>query len=91
MTDTVRQADIEPDRRKAVRHRTRRKAVVVTNSGWSTINAEILNLSADGALLQLEGIGAFPQDFQLRFDGRKQRVTRIWNRGLQAGVAFDKD
>ena len=91
MTDTERQVDTQPNRRKTIRHRTRRKAIVVTNSGWSTINAEILNLSSDGALLQLEGIGAFPEDFQLRFDGRKQRVTRIWNRGLQAGVTFEKD
>ncbi len=91
MTDTARQTDTQPDRRKARRHRTRRKAIVVTNSGWSTINAEILNMSEDGALLQLEGIGAFPDDFQLRFDGRKQRVVRIWNRGLKAGVAFEKE
>ena len=79
------------DRREAIRRRTRRKALLVLNSGWSTQNAQILNLSADGALIELEGIGAFPDAFQIRFDDRKKWATRIWNRGLQAGVTFEKD
>ncbi len=89
MIDEGWQADLQPDRRDAIRRRTRRKALVVLNSGWSTQNAEILNLSADGALVQLDGIGAFPETFQLRFDDRKKRAVRVWTRGLKAGVAFE--
>jgi hypothetical protein len=88
MSDKGAQAEFQPDRRSTVRHRTRRKALVVTNS-LSTQNAEILNLSANGALVQFDGIGAFPETFELRFDDRKRRVVRIWTRGLKAGVAFE--
>ena len=91
MLDLGWRADFQPDRRDAIRRRTRRKALLVLNSGWSTQNAAILNLSADGAMIELEGIGAFPDAFQIRFDDRKKWATRIWNRGLRAGVIFDKD
>ncbi len=87
MSDFGTRAEFQPDRRRAERHRTRRKALVVTNS-VSTQNAEILNLSTDGAMVQFEGIGAFPETFELRFDDRKKCVVRIWTRGLRAGVAF---
>jgi len=83
------QAEFQPDRRDAIRRRTRRKAVIVLNGGWSTINAEILNVSANGALVQLEGIGAFPDAFQLRYDGLKKYAFRVWTRGLKAGVQFE--
>lgn len=89
MIDKGWQAEFQPDRRDAIRRRTRRKAVIVLNGGWSTINAEILNVSANGALVQLEGIGAFPDAFQLRYDGLKKYALRVWTRGLKAGVQFE--
>ncbi len=89
MIDTGWQAEFQPDRRDAIRRRTRHKAVIVLNGGWSTLNAEILNVSADGALVQLDGIGSFPDAFQLRYNGLKRYVVRVWSRGLRAGVLFE--
>ena len=89
MIDANWKQEFQADRRDAIRRRTRRKAVVVLNSGWSTLNAEILNLSPDGALVQLDGIGAFPDHFQLRYDGIKKHALRVWTRGLKAGIQFE--
>ena len=89
MLDQSFQSDFQPDRRQAVRRRTRHKAKVVVNAGWSTFDAEILNLSPDGALVQLDGLGAIPETFELRFHDRKRLVTSVWSRGLKAGVIFE--
>jgi len=88
MSDKSAEPDFQPDRRSRPRHRSRLKALVVVNSVGSTQNADILNMSDDGALVQFEGIGVFPEVFDLRFDNRKKRAARIWTRGLKAGVVF---
>jgi hypothetical protein len=40
-------------------------------------------------MVQLDGIGSFPEAFQLRYDGLKKYVLRVWTRGLKAGVQFE--
>jgi hypothetical protein len=77
------------DRRIAIRRRTRRKASVVVNSGWSTFGAQILNMSADGALLEMDGSYPVPEYFQIRSDGFKKQARRVWMRGRAIGVAFE--
>ncbi len=89
MIDAGWQVGHESDRRQALRRRTRRKAMVVVNSGWSTFHAQVLNLSVDGALIELEGPVALPEIFQLRYDGIKKQATRVWTRGVLTGVAFE--
>jgi hypothetical protein len=77
------------DRRQAIRRRTRRKVDVVVNRGWSTFGAQILNMSADGALLELDGSYPVPEFFQLRYDGVKKSARRVWTRSRAVGVAFE--
>jgi hypothetical protein len=85
----VARSKVEPERRAAIRYRSNRKALVVINSAGSTQNASILNLSSKGALLQFEGIGVFPDTFELFIGDSRRRVSRIWTRGLKAGVVFE--
>jgi hypothetical protein len=82
------QTDFHSERRNNDRRHRQGKALVVTNSGRCSQNATILNVSSTGALVQLDGFGGFSDDFQLLFDGRKVKVTRVWSRGLKAGVLF---
>jgi hypothetical protein len=77
------------DRREALRRRTRRRAVVVVNNGWSTFGAQVLNLSPDGALVEMDAEIPVPEFFQLRYDGVKKAGRRVWTRRRQVGVAFE--
>lgn len=82
------EAGFDCERRSNDRRYRQRKALIVTNAGRCSQNATILNVSSTGALIQLDGIGGFSDDFQLLFDGRKVKVARVWSRGLKAGVLF---
>jgi hypothetical protein len=77
------------DRRLAQRQGTKRKAVLVVNNGWSTVAVDVLNLSAEGALLELEDDIVVPEYFQMCWDGQKKIGRRVWARHRQLGVAFE--
>jgi len=52
------------------------------------IECSVRDSSATGARLGFRHPTFLPKTFRLRFDGEDQRVTVIWQRGLQAGVRF---
>lgn len=77
------------DRRSGLRRRTRRKAYVVVNNGWSTFGAQVLNLSPDGALVEMDAEIPVPEFFQLRYDGVRKAGRRVWTRRRHVGIAFE--
>jgi hypothetical protein len=56
--------------------------------GGQEIECSVRDLSASGARLIFRQPTFLPKTFRLRFDSEDQRVTVIWQRGLQAGVHF---
>ena len=81
--------DRAPDRRDAFRRRVRRKARIVVNAGWSTFDAQIVNLSPFGAGLEMLGFTPVPEYFELRYDHVKVPVRRVWLTSNRIGVAFE--
>lgn len=77
------------DRRSETRRRTRRKAMLVVNNGWSTFGGQVLNLSSSGALVEMDAEIPVPEFFQIRYDGVKKVGRRVWTRQRQLGVAFE--
>lgn len=77
------------ERRGETRRWTRHKAMLVVNNGWSSFGAQVLNLSASGALVETDAEMPVPEFFQLRYDGKNKVGRRVWLRQRQVGVAFD--
>jgi hypothetical protein len=78
------------ERRKSERHRSLKRASIVFSNRLSTIDCIVRNLSATGALLQMESTLGVPNHFTLKFHeggGTKECVVK-WRREDRLGVTF---
>ncbi|MEJ1161640.1 PilZ domain-containing protein [Prosthecomicrobium sp. N25] len=76
------------DRRRDLRHRTLLKAKAVFNSGHSSFEGVLRNLSTSGARIEFGGFTPLPSVFELRCDGTVQRARVTWRKQGSVGVAF---
>lgn len=77
------------ERRRAPRQRTLKGAHIVFNDGHSTIDCQVRNLSAIGALLRVAGVIGIPDRFTLRFDDGRSFSCVVARRTADAvGVTF---
>jgi hypothetical protein len=78
------------EKREVPRQRTLKGGQIVLNSGWSTINCTVRNLSAKGAKLELNSIVGVPDSFELLLQGQPRRASQvIWRTPNEIGVAFE--
>lgn len=77
------------ERRKTFRRRTLKGGKIVINSGYSTFDCSVRNLSDDGAKLIVAGIIGIPDHFDLAMDdGRRFGCAVIWRTEVEIGVKF---
>lgn len=77
------------DLRAHVRRRTLKGGRIVINSGFSTFQCTVRNLSMGGARLTLPSIVGIPEVFQLLLDdGQKFDCTVAWKTATDIGVKF---
>ncbi len=81
--------DRPEDRRRFPRTRCFKGARIVA-SGHNVVTCIVRNVSAEGARLQLSGIVALPEEFDLCFDsGRRVRQCRMmWRTENDVGIWF---
>jgi hypothetical protein len=81
--------DRPEDRRRFPRTRCFKGARIVA-SGHDVVTCIVRNVSAEGARLQLAGIVALPDEFDLCFDsGRRVRQCRMmWRTESDVGIWF---
>ena len=81
--------DRPEDRRRFPRTKCFKGARIVA-SGRDLVTCIVRNVSAEGARLQLAGIVALPDEFDLCFDsGRRVRQCRVmWRTESDAGIWF---
>jgi 4-hydroxy-tetrahydrodipicolinate synthase len=61
----------------------------VFNSGYSSINCSVRNVSDGGALLQVPGMVGIPREFELTIEGEAARPCRIaWRKENRIGVEY---
>jgi hypothetical protein len=85
-------SDLIPDgaeMRASPRHRTLKGAVIVFNSGRSTLNCIMRNQSDGGAKLQFPTLLGVPTEFDLVVSDLPRTHCRVaWRDGHSLGVAF---
>lgn len=80
---------MDEERRGSTRARLLRRARIVFQRGYSSIDCVVLDLSAGGAKLKLCGPLGLPDRFELRFDNGLRRAVEVRHRGVETtGVAF---
>jgi hypothetical protein len=79
-----------PEARRSERLKSLLRARIVFNSGNSTIECLIRNVSADGMRLQLAESLSVPGEFDLEVPhkGRSYRTRLVWRGDGMIGVAF---
>jgi hypothetical protein len=78
------------DSRLAQRQRLLRDGQIILHRGWSLLDCRIVNASASGAGLTLNGASPLPQEFDL-LHIREQTLVPCevsWRRGNRLGVRF---
>lgn len=79
------------ERRAVIRHRTLKGGRIVTNSGFSTLQCTVRNLSEAGARLRISSVVGIPDTFELLLDdGQKFPCRSVWKTETEMGVTFDK-
>lgn len=77
------------ERRKTFRRRTLKGGKIVINSGHSTFDCSVRNLSEAGAKLIVAGIIGIPDHFDLVMDdGKRFSCAVIWRTEAELGVTF---
>ena len=78
------------ERRAVIRHRTLKGGRIVTNSGFSTLQCTVRNLSEAGARLRIASVVGIPDTFDLLLDdGQKFNCRVVWKTEAEMGVAFE--
>ena len=79
------------ERRATIRHRTLKGGRIVTNSGFSTLQCTVRNLSEAGARLRIASIVGIPDTFELLLDdGQKFACRSLWKTETEMGVTFEQ-
>lgn len=79
----------DEERRIAPRTRTLKRARVVFNNRYSTVDCVVRNLSRTGALLSVETTVQLPKQFEIAIDERELRPARlVYRRETFAGIHF---
>lgn len=77
------------EHRSSVRHRVLKRGVIVINSGRSTINCTLRNISKGGAKLQFDSLLGVPDTFDIiTAEILRQTCKVAWRGGAEVGVAF---
>ncbi|MCQ8781263.1 PilZ domain-containing protein [Mangrovibrevibacter kandeliae] len=84
---------MEPDgaeRRTALRTRTLKRAKILFNNHFSTIDCIVRNISDTGALLTLDESVHLPKAFDVRVGEEKDHrpAKLVYRRGMFAGIRF---
>ncbi|MEP7239883.1 MAG: PilZ domain-containing protein [Devosia sp.] len=79
----------ETEHRSMARRTTLKSGHIVFNSGRSTIDCRIRNLSARGAKLQVASVLGIPESFDLMLEGHSRQPCQvIWRSLKELGVEF---
>ena len=82
-------SDQQVDHRLASRRTTLKGGRIVFNTGRSTVDCTVRNLSAKGAKLQVASVVGIPDTFDLLLDGGMRQPCRVaWRRLKELGVEF---
>ena len=78
------------ERRVAPRMRVLKRAKVVFNGGFSTIDCIVRNISSTGALLTVDEAVHLPKQFQILIgEGEEERPAKlVYRRSMFAGIRF---
>jgi hypothetical protein len=81
----------DSNKRRAPRQRTLKGGKIVFKEGAFTFECMIKNISATGALLQVENTNGIPNRFTLVFEDRSpSRLCNVaWRSANRLGVAFE--
>ncbi len=86
---------VQPDsdgseRRVAPRTRTFKRAQILFNNRFSTVDCIVRNISATGALLTIDGSVPLPKQFEFRIgdDDALRPAKLVYRRELFAGIHF---
>jgi hypothetical protein len=80
------------DKRRALRHRTLKGALIAFKDGAFTFDCVVRNLSAVGANLSVATTDGIPKHFELHFDDRSpgQICEVVWRSENRMGVLFEE-
>ncbi len=76
------------NKRSQDRRRVLLSGTLVFNSGCSTMDVVVRNVSDHGLRLQLPTPTPIPQHVQINFAGHKRQAEVIWQRAQLAGLRF---
>ncbi|MDR3493108.1 MAG: PilZ domain-containing protein [Ancalomicrobiaceae bacterium] len=79
---------IESERRRTPRRRLLKSAKIVFNHKASVVDCLVRSRNDTGFGLKLEGVAPIPDEFLLMIDGEQIPVAKIWQHGLNVGVAI---
>ena len=65
-----------------------RTGKIIINPKVPTIDCGIVDLSAGGACLEVDGAAALPKRFILLHGGTKKNCCLVWQKGRRLGVSF---
>ena len=78
-----------PERRNVARHWTQKKAHIAFKGQAATIDCTVLNLSDEGALLNVGSSIGIPDSFDLVLNQARVRNCLVtWRQAAQIGVVF---
>ncbi len=90
MTTVVETAQGSAERRSERRARTLKTAKIVFNHGHSVFDCRVRNLSASGALIEVQSMRGIPEQFEIVLDGATRRACAVlWCSGRLMGIRFD--
>ncbi|MEO6395282.1 MAG: PilZ domain-containing protein [Devosia sp.] len=79
----------DTEHRAGRRHLTLKGGKMVFNSGRSSIDCMVRNLSAEGAKLKVESQIGIPDSFELVLsDSQKHNCRVVWRKAKEIGVTF---
>lgn len=90
MSDSKAKEEGSSERRVAPRIRTLRRAQILLNNRFSTIDCVVRNVSATGALLTVDSVVQLPPTFEIKIgeDGEAQWAKLVYRREMFAGIHF---
>ena len=78
-------------RRAEHRQRAFKGAVLRFNSGYSSLDAVVRNVSGQGALLAMGDTAGIPTRFEVRISGLAPKQATIrWRTPVRAGIRFEE-
>ena len=76
------------EKRTNERRRALKGGKIVLNNGVSVIDCTVRNVSKTGALIGVPTAALVPGEFELRWDGNRQRCVAVWRAPDRIGVKF---